>query len=32
VDEEDVIRFDLGGRTFTIYRGPDDDCFATDGL
>jgi 3-phenylpropionate/trans-cinnamate dioxygenase ferredoxin subunit len=32
VDEEDVIRFDRGGRTFAIYRSPDDDYFATDGL
>jgi 3-phenylpropionate/trans-cinnamate dioxygenase ferredoxin subunit len=31
VDEEDVIRFDHGGRTFAIYRSPDDDFFATDG-
>ena len=31
VDEEDVIRFDHGGRTFAIYRSPDDDYFATDG-
>jgi 3-phenylpropionate/trans-cinnamate dioxygenase ferredoxin subunit len=32
VDEEDVIRFDYAGRTFAIYRSPDDDYFATDGL
>ncbi|BCH29950.1 Rieske family ferredoxin [Mesorhizobium sp. L-8-10] len=32
VDEEDVIRFDHGGRTFAIYRSPDDAFFATDGL
>ena len=32
VDEEDVIRFDHAGRTFAIYRSPDDDYFATDGL
>ena len=32
VDEEDVIRFDHGGRTFAIYRRPDDEYFATDGL
>ncbi len=24
IDEEDVIRFDHGGRTFAIYRSPDD--------
>lgn len=32
VDQEDVIRFDHGGRTFAIYRSPDDEYFATDGL
>lgn len=32
VDEEDVIRFDHAGRTFAIYRSPDDAYFATDGL
>ena len=32
VDEEDVMRFDHGGRTFAIYRSPDDRFFATDGL
>ncbi|TPI64886.1 Rieske 2Fe-2S domain-containing protein [Mesorhizobium sp. B3-1-3] len=32
VDEEDVIRFDDGGRTFAIYRSPDNDFFATDGF
>ena len=32
VDEEDVIRFDQSGRTFAIYRSPDDRYFATDGL
>ena len=32
IDEEDVIRFDHGGRTFAIYRSPDDEYFATDGL
>jgi 3-phenylpropionate/trans-cinnamate dioxygenase ferredoxin subunit len=31
VDEEDVIRFDHGGRTFAIYRSHDDRFFATDG-
>jgi 3-phenylpropionate/trans-cinnamate dioxygenase ferredoxin component len=29
---EDVIRFDHGGRTFAIYRSPDDKFYATDGL
>ncbi|CAN7460556.1 MocE family 2Fe-2S type ferredoxin [Mesorhizobium sp. LjRoot246] len=32
VEEEDVIRFDHGGRTFAIYRSPDDEYFATDGF
>jgi 3-phenylpropionate/trans-cinnamate dioxygenase ferredoxin subunit len=32
IDEEDVIRFDQSGRTFAIYRSPDDQYFATDGL
>lgn len=32
IDEEDVIRFDHAGRTFAIYRSPDDRFFATDGL
>ena len=32
VDEEDVIRFDHAGRTFAIYRSPDDEYFATDGI
>ena len=32
VDEEDVISFDHDGRTFAIYRSPEDEFFATDGL
>ncbi|MGF6233338.1 3-phenylpropionate/trans-cinnamate dioxygenase ferredoxin subunit [Inquilinus ginsengisoli] len=32
IDEEDVIRFDHGGRSFAIYRTEDDRYFATDGL
>lgn len=32
IDEEDVIRFDHGDRTFAIYRSPDDEYFCTDGL
>ena len=31
VEEEDVIRFDHGGRSFAVYRSPDDEFFATDG-
>ena len=27
-----MIRFDHGGRTFAIYRSPDGEFFATDGL
>ena len=32
IEEEDVIRFDHGARTFAIYRTDDDRYFATDGL
>ena len=32
IDEEDVIRFDHGDLTFAIYRSPDDEFYATDGL
>ena len=32
IDEEDVMRFDHAGRTFAIYRSPEDEYFATDGL
>lgn len=32
IDEEGVIRFDHGGRTFAIYRSPGNGYFATDGL
>lgn len=32
IDEEDVIRFDHGGRTFAIYRTDDDRYYATAGL
>ena len=32
IDAEDVMRFDHGGRTFAIYRSPDDEYYATDGL
>jgi len=32
IDSEDVIRFDHSGRTFAIYRSPDNEFFATDGL
>jgi 3-phenylpropionate/trans-cinnamate dioxygenase ferredoxin subunit len=32
VDQEDVLRFDHGGRTYAIYRSPDDVFYATDGL
>ena len=31
VNNEDVIRFDHAGRTFAIFRSPDDKYFATDG-
>lgn len=29
---EDVIRFDFEGRTFAIYRSPENEFYATDGL
>lgn len=29
---EDVLRFDHGGKTFAIYRSPDNKYYATDGL
>lgn len=32
IDEEDVARFDHCGRTFAIYRSPEDTFHATDGL
>jgi 3-phenylpropionate/trans-cinnamate dioxygenase ferredoxin subunit len=32
IEEEDVIRFDHAGRTFALYRSPDDEYYATDGL
>jgi 3-phenylpropionate/trans-cinnamate dioxygenase ferredoxin subunit len=32
VEEEDVIRFDHEGKVFAIYRSPDDEFFATDGI
>jgi len=32
IEEEDVIRFDHGERTFAIYRSPDNEYFATDGF
>lgn len=31
IDEEDVMRFDCGDRTFAIYRTEDSDYYATDG-
>ena len=32
VEMEEVTRFDHGGKTFAVYRSPDGDYFATDGL
>lgn len=32
IETEDVVRWDHGGRTYAIYRSPDDEWFATDGL
>jgi 3-phenylpropionate/trans-cinnamate dioxygenase ferredoxin subunit len=32
VELEDVIRFDHGGRTYAVFRSPEDEYFVTDGL
>lgn len=32
IEEEDVIRFDHGDRTLCVYRSPEGEVFATDGL
>ncbi|MDK1493697.1 MocE family 2Fe-2S type ferredoxin [Sinorhizobium sp. 7-81] len=32
IEQEEVIRFDFGGRTFAIFRSPEDEYFCTDGL
>ena len=32
IENEGVIRFDHGSRTFAIYRSPSDEYFCTDGL
>jgi MocE subfamily Rieske [2Fe-2S] domain protein len=32
IEREGVIRFDHGGKTYAIYRSPDDEIFCTDGL
>lgn len=32
IDEEDVIRWDHGGRTFALYHSPEGEFFCTDGL
>jgi 3-phenylpropionate/trans-cinnamate dioxygenase ferredoxin component len=32
IEQEGVIRFDHGGRTYAVYRSPDDKVFCTDGL
>ena len=32
IDEEDLIRFDHGGKTYAIYRSLRDEYFATDGI
>ena len=30
IEEEDVLRFDHGGRSFAIYRSPESEFFATE--
>jgi 3-phenylpropionate/trans-cinnamate dioxygenase ferredoxin component len=32
IEAEDVMRFDHGGRIYAIYRSPDDEFYATDGI
>jgi 3-phenylpropionate/trans-cinnamate dioxygenase ferredoxin component len=32
IDTEDVKRFDHDGKTYALYRSPDDKFYATDGL
>ncbi len=32
INREDVIRFDHAGKTYAVYRSPDDKFYATDGL
>lgn len=32
IDQEDVIPFQVGDRHFAIYRSPDDEYYATDGI
>jgi 3-phenylpropionate/trans-cinnamate dioxygenase ferredoxin subunit len=32
IENEGVIRFDHGGRTYAVYRSPADEYFCTDGL
>ena len=32
INQEDVIRFDHAGKTYAVYRSPDDKFYATGGL
>jgi 3-phenylpropionate/trans-cinnamate dioxygenase ferredoxin component len=32
IPNEDVMRFDHGGKTYAVYRSPEDQYYATDGL
>lgn len=32
IEAEEAIRFDHGGRTFALFRSPNDEYFCTDGL
>ena len=32
IEQEDLIRFDCGDRTFAVYRSPGDEYYCTDGL
>src|SRR5215467_4000937 len=32
IEQEGVIRFDHAGKTYAVYRSPEDEVFCTDGL
>jgi 3-phenylpropionate/trans-cinnamate dioxygenase ferredoxin component len=31
IDEEDIVPFELGGKDYAVYRGDNDDFYASDG-
>ncbi|EBU7498178.1 Rieske family ferredoxin, partial [Salmonella enterica subsp. enterica serovar Typhi] len=32
IEQEGVLRFDHGAKTYAVFRGPDDSVWCTDGL